>query len=251
MRGTWGLGIALGIVLALQLPAWGTLGMRASELELRYAWEAGPEGTRLYQLGSAIFSPILSEGRMVGAIAELPADAGKAGIMALLAAMTPGLRQEPAVERGSLDADTWKRVTPDYLAMAMHENGKLFVLVQQLEPQDEPRGGELEPPPEATVEDPYYRAQNDLDILRMALESYRARHYFRYPEVRNVDELIRALKRAEVLPEEFQLQAPLTEFGVWRTGYRITVRAGGRPLTIREPERYDPFWVFWQIRPFP
>jgi hypothetical protein len=131
--------------------------------------------------------------------------------------------------------------------MAMHENGKLFVLVQQLEPPQD----EAQPPAEATYVDPYYRAQNDLDILRMALESYRARHYFRYPQVRNVDELIQALKRAEVLPEEFQLQAPLTEFGVWRTGYRITVRAGGRPLTIREPERFDPFGVFWQIRPFP
>lgn len=252
MRGTWGLGLGLSIILALQLPAWGTLGMRASDLELRYAWEAGPEGTRLYQLGEVVFSPILVGGRMVGAIAELPAGSSPADLSELLAQMTEGLRQEPALERGTLAASTWERVTPDYRAMARVEGEKIFILVQEtLEPPTPPSTGEYLPPVPNTVEDPYYRAQNDLEILQMALESYRARHYFRYPQTQNVDMLIQALQRAEVLPDGFRLQAPVTEFGVTRTGYRITVRAGGRAVTIRQPERFDPFWVFWQIRPFP
>ncbi|MNR86793.1 hypothetical protein D3C72_176490 [compost metagenome] len=246
MRGTWGLGLAMGIVLALQLPALGTLGMRASDLELRYPWEAGPEGTRLYQLGEVFFSPIVAGGRMVGAIAELPSGAGPSDVTALLSAMTEGLRQAPFAEHGTLEGNTWERVTPDYRAAARRENGKVFVLVQQSLPS-----GENLPPSPNTVEDPYYRAQNDLEILRMALESYRARHYFRYPEVRDVDALIEALQRAEVLPGGFQLQAPVTTFGAWKTGYWISVRAGGRLVTIREPERFDPFWVFWQIRPYP
>lgn len=246
MRATWGLGLVLGIVLSLQLPALGTLGMRASDLEGRYSWEAGPEGTRLYHLGEAYFSPIVAGGRIVGAIAELPSGAGPREVAALVTAMTEGLRQNPAAEHGTLEGNTWERVTPDYRAAARSENGKVFVLVQQtLSPT------ENLPPTPNTVEDPYYRAQNDLEILRMALESYRARHYFRYPEVRDVDALVAALQRAEVLPDGFQLQAPVTEFGAWKTGYRLTVRAGGRTLTIREPERFDPFWVFWQIRPYP
>ena len=245
MRGTWGLGLAMGIVLALQLPALGTLGMRASDLELRYNWESGPEGTRLYHLGEVPFSPIVAGGRMVGAIAELPDGAGKPEVLALVSRMTEGLRQEPFAEPGTLDGTTWERVTPDYRALARQEHGKVFVLVQQTLPPTP------EPGLPTTVEDPYYRAQNDLEILRMALESYRARHFFRYPEVRNLDALIRALQRAEVLPDGFQLRAPLTSFGVSKTGYQITVEAGGRPVSIQQPERFDPFWVFWQLRPFP
>jgi hypothetical protein len=252
MRETWGLGLSLAIILALQLPAWGTLGMRASDLELRYAWEAGPEGTRLYQLGEVVFSPILVDGRMMGAIAELPAGSSLADLTELLARMTEGLRQSPAVEGGTLEANTWERVTPDYRAMARVEGEKIFVLVQETErPPTPPSMSENLPPVPNTVEDPYYRAQNDLEILQMAMEAYRARHYFRYPQVKNVDMLIQALQRADVLPDGFRLQAPVTEFGVTRTGYRITLQAGGRPVTIRQPERFEPFWAFWQIRPFP
>ncbi len=245
MRGTWGVGLAWGLILALQLPASGMLGMPARELASHYAWEAGPEGTRLYRLGETFFSPIVADGRMVGAIAELPSGASEAELMALLLSMTEGLRQEPAVERGSLAANTWERTTPSYRAMARREGEKLFVLIQE----SLPPASEAPLPP--TVEDPLYRAQNDLEILKMALESYRARHFFRYPEVKSVDALLTALKRSEVLPDGFRLQAPVTEFGVWRTGYQITLRAGGQTVTIRQPERWDPFWSYWQIRPFP
>lgn len=247
MRGTWGLGLAMGMVLALQLPALGTLGMRASDLELRYPWEAGPEGTRLYQLGEAFFSPIVADGRMVGAIAELPVGSGPQTVMALVSRMTAGLRQEPFAEHGTLAGNTWERVTPDYRAAARSEHGKIFVLVQETLDG----GSENLPPVPNTAEDPFYRAQNDLEILQMALESYRARHFFRYPEVRDLDTLIQALHRAEVLPDGFRLQAPVTAFGISRSRYQITVQAGGRSLSIREPERFDPFWVFWQIRPYP
>lgn len=247
MRGSWGLGLAMGIVLALQLPALGTLGMRASDLELRYSWESGPEGTRLYHLGEVPFSPIVAGGRMVGAIAELPSSAGKPEVLALVSRMTEGLRQEPFAEHGTLDDNTWERVTPDYRALARQDQGRVFVLVQETLPPA-PAASSTYPP---TAEDPYYRAQNDLEILQMALESYRARHFFRYPEVRNLDALIRALQRAEVLPDGFQLRAPLTQFGVSKTGYQITVEAGGRPVSIQQPERFDPFWAFWQLRPFP
>ncbi len=249
MRGPWGL--SLGIILALQLPAWGMLGMHASDIELHYAWEAGPEGTRLYQLGAVSFSPILVDGRMVGAIAELPPGSSQSDLADLLAKMTEGLRQEPAVERGTLESNTWERVTPDYRAMARVEGKSIVVLVQQTEIQPSTPKIENLPPVPNTVEDPYYRAQNDLEILQMALESYRARHFFRYPEVKSIDALIQALQRSEALPDGFRLQAPVTEFGVWRTGYQITVRAGGKTATIRQPERWDPFWSYWQIRPFP
>ncbi|MNT18448.1 hypothetical protein D3C72_1536590 [compost metagenome] len=114
-----------------------------------------------------------------------------------------------------------------------------------------PSATENLPPVPNTVEDPVYRAQNDLEILKMALEAYRARHFFRYPEALNIDALIQALQRSEVLPDGFQLQSPVTQFGAWRTGYQITVRAGGKAVTIRQPERWDPFWSYWQIRPFP
>lgn len=239
MRGIWGLSVALGLLVALEGAAWATLGMPAIELEQRYAWEAGPEGTRIYRLGEAYFSPFLLEGRMVGAIAELPEGSGKPAIAALLLELTEGLRHQPAHERGTLEANSWELSTPDYQAMAMRREGKVFVLLQQSAAA------------ESAVEDPVYRAENELEILRMALESYRALHFFRYPEVRSMTELVRALKRAEVLPGNFQLTAPIREFGVWKTGYRITVEAGDQALTILSPERYDPFWVYWQIRPFP
>lgn len=245
MRGTWGAALALGLVLTLQLPAMGRLGMSAEELSARYPWEAGPEGTRLYLLGETRFSPILAAGRMVGAIAELPPGSTETELMALLLAMTEGLRQAPARERGSLAASTWERRTPDYQAMARREGDTLFLLIQQTPPD------QRESPPAETVEVPLYRAQNDLEILQMALESYRARHFFRYPEVKTMDALLATLKRSEVLPMGFRLMAPVTEFGVWRTGYRISVSAGGETVTIRQPERWDPFWQFWQIRPFP
>ncbi|GEM_PF-5692515 len=251
MRGTWGLGVALVVVLALQLPAAGTLGMRVSELERSYSWEPGPEGTRLYQIGDVFFSPFIENGRMVGAIAELPPGSGSADIAALLARMTAGLRQVPAAQRGTVASNSWDLLTPDYHAMAMTENGKIFVLVQQRDvPQRDGRQSE-QVPSENTIDNPVFRAQNDLEILRMALESYRARHWFSYPEVSNVDALMLALERSEVLPAGFRLRAPLTEFGVWRTGYRISVLAGGKALTIRQPDRPEAFWSFLQLRPFP
>lgn len=247
MRGTWGLGLAMGIVLAMQLPALGTLGMPVSDLEKKYPWEAGPEGTRLYHLGDAFFSPVIAEGRMVGAIAELPAGSDPAAVLALVSRMTEGLRQEPFAEHGAIAQNTWERVTPDYRAAVRSENGKLFVLVQETR---EPSSANLPPMPN-TLEDPFYRAQNDLEILQMALEAYRVRHFYRYPEVHDLDALIQALQRAEVLPDGFRLQAPVTAFGVSRSRYQISVQAGGRSLSIREPERFDPFWVYWQIRPYP
>ena len=254
MRGRWSVGLGIGVILALQAPAWGMIGMRASELELRYAWEYGPEGSRIYQLDAAYFSPFFVDGRMVGAIAELPASAGPAGVRALLARMTIGLRQVPVVERGTLAANSWKIETPDYHAGVKVQSGKIFVLLQQREPEAAAPEGDGSRTGGAAVSEtmpPFYRASNDLEILRMALESYRARHYFRYPRVKSYDELIRVLERSDGLPAGWRMEAPLAEFGVWKTGYHITVEVDGRRLTIRQPERWDPFRVFWQLRPFP
>lgn len=249
MRARIGFGIALGVILGLQLPAHGMLGMPESELERRYSWEAGPEGTRLYHLGAATFSPLFSAGKLVGAIAELPPGAGASELRQLLEHLTRGLRQTPALEGGTLEEADWQRVTPDYRAWSRREGKKTFVLIQQNLPAPSP--SDTLPRLPQPFEDPFYRAEGDLAILRAALESYRASHYFRYPAVANLDALLDALKRAEVLPEGFQLHAPLTEFEVWKTGYRITVRAGGRKVGIQQPERFDPFWVYWQIRPYP
>lgn len=241
---TLGLGLAIFAGLLSASPAWASLGMPEADLARHYPWEAGPEGTRLYQLGEAIFSPMLVQGRMRGAIAELPATADAPALKALLRELTPGMRQAPAHEQGTIAQNTWEYRTPDYQAMAMREGERVFVLVQQIEALPIP---DLP----TTVEDAAYRAENDLEILQMALETYRAQHWFRYPEARSYDALIKALDRAGVLPDGFRLSAPVTEFGVWKTGYQITVRAGDRLVTIRQPERWDPFWAFWQIRPFP
>lgn len=246
---------ALGLVMltVLQGPALATIGMGVSELELRYPYEAGPEGTRIYQLDAVYFSPFIVDGRMVGAVAELPFATGSAGIKALLARMTVGLRQVPAVERGSLARNSWRFDTPDYHAAAKVHEGKIFVLFQQA-PIPEPSAPVAPADPDADAKAPmadFYRAENDLDILRMALESYRARHYFRYPRVASLGELVRALERAELLPSGWRLSGNLTEFGIWKTGYQISVEAGGQRLTIRQPERYDPFWDYLSIWPFP
>lgn len=242
--GKLGLGVAVSACLLSASPGWASLGMPEAELARHYPWEAGPEGTRLYQLGEAIFSPLLIQGHMRGAIAELPATADDATLKRLLRELTPGMRQAPAQEQGTIAQNTWEYRTPDYQAMAMQEGERVFVLIQQIEPL-------VIPDLPTTTEDAAYRAENDLEILQMALETYRAQHWFRYPEAKSYDELIKTLDRAGVLPDGYKLSAPLTEFGVWKTGYRITVRAGDRPITIRQPERFDPFWVFWQVRPFP
>lgn len=262
MRGFRLMGASLGLllalpVLALPVPALATIGMRVSELELRYPYEAGPEGTRIYQLDAAYFSPFLVDGRMVGAVAELPSSAGAAGLKALLARMTVGLRQVPAVERGTLASSTWRFDTPDYHAAAKIHDGRILVLFQraplpEVEAPGYVPGAPLSPPGDAAAPmASVYRAQDDLDILRMAMESYRARHYFRYPRVANFGELVRALQRADALPVGWRMSARLTEFGVWKTGYHISVEADGQKLTIRQPERYDPFWDYLSIRPFP
>lgn len=85
--------------------------------------------------------------------------------------------------------------------------------------------------------------RNDLEILRAALESYRAGHFFRYPEAGSLPELVALLIRTDDLPEGFSLDGTVTAFASHRRGYMISARAAGEPLTIRPPERFDPFWA--------
>lgn len=109
-------------------------------------------------------------------------------------------------------------------------------------PSGADRLGQIEPAP-LLMPSSTMTLRNDLTILRAALESYRAGHFFRYPEASSLEALIDTLIHTDDLPEGFQLKGTVTEFVANRGGYRISARANGDTLTIRPPERFDPFWA--------
>lgn len=113
---------------------------------------------------------------------------------------------------------------------------------QEPAPEPAPEPGWVEAAP-VLVGSATMALRNDLEILRAALESYRAGHFFRYPEASSLLELVALLIRTEDLPAGFALDGTVTAFVSHRRGYMISARADGEPLTIRPPERFDPFWA--------
>lgn len=85
--------------------------------------------------------------------------------------------------------------------------------------------------------------RNDLAVLQAAIEGYRAAHFYRYPEASSLEALVELLVHTDDLPEGYRLEGTVTEFVANRRGYRISARTNGDALTIRPPERFDPFWA--------
>lgn len=108
------------------------------------------------------------------------------------------------------------------------------------------RPGRVEPAPVLTSS-VTMQLRNDLTILRAALESYRAGHFYRYPEAATIEALIETLVHTDDLPEGFSIAGTVTECVANRHGYRIsaqiTVRGNVAAMTIRPPERFDPLWA--------
>ncbi|HEY9855025.1 MAG TPA: hypothetical protein V6D05_04750 [Stenomitos sp.] len=104
------------------------------------------------------------------------------------------------------------------------------------------RLGQIEPAPVAMTST-LMRLRNDLTILRAALEGYRAAHFYRYPEASSPEALFETLVHTEDLPEGFTLHGTITEFVANRGGYRISAGIKDAVVTIRPPERFDPFWA--------
>lgn len=102
--------------------------------------------------------------------------------------------------------------------------------------------GVVEPPP-ILMPNTTMQLRNDLEILRAGLESYRAGHFYHYPSASTLEELIATLVHSEDVPAGFQLKGTVTEFVANRGGYRVSARTNGDVLTIRTPERYNPFWA--------
>lgn len=109
-------------------------------------------------------------------------------------------------------------------------------------PAPSERPGTVEPAP-ILIPNSTMRLRNDLTILRAAIESYRAGHFYRYPQAPTLEALVAMLVHSGDLPEGFRIQGTVTEFVAERRGYRVSARTNGDALTIRTPERFEPLWA--------
>lgn len=88
------------------------------------------------------------------------------------------------------------------------------------------------------------QVRTELAILQSALEAYRGEHFYQYPSVQSLPELLALLKRTDDLDARFETTGTLLAFRADRNGYLIREGIEGTTLSIQPPERYNPFWAF-------
>lgn len=163
--------------------------------------------------------------------------AGSKGLPALILALTVG---QPAFAQSAAVGTSRQALPPGWsYGVVLDAEGNRLI---------GPMPPDVILPAPTVADDPIRRAQNQLDILRMALEAYYTAHRVgvpEYPTAKSLDELVRMLQDEGTLPEGWHPGGGVTGFTATSSGFWIRLAVAGTEVAIGPRPRRNPYAMFW------